>query len=555
MAIQPFLRKIVEVVKSRKYTSLAVLLSVLGFLLSVFCWDCFGLEPELGVLNQTYPLSSFDFYGYTGPLFLLVPFLKVFGESLFVVRFVSSVLSGLTVFLVFLVGRELFDGFTGVLGSVFAVLMPFVVLVKHSEYVYVMFWSVLSFYCFVRFLREGSVFWGGLCGLVFGLGVYQKFTVAYVVISLGVAGLFWLDEPLGFFRENWRSSVVLVLLFVLASSHIYYSSFSDDGYGDFESFGSLDTLGIGTPSEHISLFGERLEHLDRILFPREKVFDVLKNNFGGGEYVEVRQYPDTMGLFLFLLIASYGFIIFEGSKEGKGLVLFSILVLLLLTVVPRWDPNAPMPSHNLISVTPLFLLIFSAGLTRAKKVFKYGVPVLLILIVYLFSLNVLAYQDFYEHMSDESWVEEKFAEDAPIHQRVREINYGEREDIRFNSFPISTSPTEITRGFCDLDVIKDEYGKGNTVQTADCDLQKMDVECGKDKMITLPYFSEEGEHSKVFNDRMCRNPEIEETTCFKPYIRFFEEVEKGNLDVKNKQFLHDTSGFPAYAKIEFKKLC
>ncbi len=200
------------------------LLALALFLLHMFTNHQYGFhQDELVVLDNANHLA----WGYIEypPLtpFLARIELTLFGLSLVSARMFSALTFGITLVLTGLMARELGGNRrTQIIAAVAASIAPFA-LVQGSLLQYVTFdflWVVLLAYLVIRLLKSEDPRWWIPIGLVIGLGMMTKYTMAMTVAGL-VGGVLLLTGARRYLRSPWLWGGVALSLLVFLPNLIW----------------------------------------------------------------------------------------------------------------------------------------------------------------------------------------------------------------------------------------------------------------------------------------------------------------------------------------------
>ena len=157
-------------------------------------------------------------FNWNAPLYwiLLHFWIKLFGISEFSLRFPSLIFSFLSVILVFLLGRDIFDKKVGIIAGIFMGLSPFHLWYAQEarDYSMVLFFSLLSSWLFYRALSEDKFkLW-----LFFILVSLAGFYTNYFYIFLFFAQCLYLV----FFRRSRLNFKVIICLLIIALGFSFY---------------------------------------------------------------------------------------------------------------------------------------------------------------------------------------------------------------------------------------------------------------------------------------------------------------------------------------------
>ncbi|MEK8019276.1 MAG: glycosyltransferase family 39 protein, partial [Candidatus Parabeggiatoa sp.] len=110
-------------------------------------------------------------------------FMQIFGDDLFIMRFVVSLIGIATVLLIYFMGCELYDRYTGFLAAL--CLLSFPRFLQHSTVVagndiFITFFFTLAVFLFIRLRRNPSYWLSIKTGVVIGMGLLSKYTMILI---------------------------------------------------------------------------------------------------------------------------------------------------------------------------------------------------------------------------------------------------------------------------------------------------------------------------------------------------------------------------------------
>jgi 4-amino-4-deoxy-L-arabinose transferase-like glycosyltransferase len=148
--------------------------------------------------------------------------LILFGTSTFAVRVIPTLALGFVLFIVGLIARELGGARKAQVLAALAVSMVPIVSVETNVLQYVSFdylWGVLLTYFIVRLLNSGDPRWWVPIGAVIGLGMMNKYTMAFFVVGLAV-GVF-LTSTRRLLLNRWLAIGVALSLLIFLPNVIW----------------------------------------------------------------------------------------------------------------------------------------------------------------------------------------------------------------------------------------------------------------------------------------------------------------------------------------------
>lgn len=140
-----------------------------------------------------------------GYYFLAKPWVTVFGDSIFSIRFFSLIFSLGIIYLVYKIITEVWGEKAAFWASLFVALSPFMVRFAQEARMYgvVAFFTTLATYFLVRMIKTKDVRWLWVYAPAMLLGFYTQYYAFFVVISHWIILSFYTK---GFWRFNWVES-------------------------------------------------------------------------------------------------------------------------------------------------------------------------------------------------------------------------------------------------------------------------------------------------------------------------------------------------------------
>lgn len=523
-------------------------------IMSQYCWDCFNVHPELGQLNHTFPLEQYRYRDYKAPLFLSVPFVKLLGENLFAIRLSSSFFAAMVVLTTFFAGKVLRNNRTGLIASITVMLTPFLTLMVHSEYIYTVFFTTVTLLSWTYFIKNKTFLSAGLTGFITGLGIYQKFSLVYILIGLLIASAYFMDGFKKFVKEDYLKLLVLCLFLVIGSSHMIYSNIVEEPVSVEAVQSSFHPRGL----QRFEDIGIRVRQLSSITVSEGNVLSSMRDGYSIEDQFKFLRLRTP---FLFLLLISSVYMVYKRDREGTYIFIVFLTVLLLFTFIPRYHEDAFLNQNNMLNLVPLAWLMIASTVDRLLNEEGFHEKILLVLVLSTTSLillsNVFSYHYYYSHVGDQRWVEENIPFYSFVHQEARIVadeSLGEGFDKMSTRF-IETGGTKIwTKGLCSSKILEEENYRHISI-TAECgDIETL-LDCDESTDLVLPYPPGRKNGSDVWTTYYCRNSDILESSCMKPFI-YFEELESEEKIIKETlKNIEDSRGKTAYKKIRIEKVC
>lgn len=120
--------------------------------------------------------------------FLLVKVFMLFGQSEFIIRLPSALCSAGSIFILYLLGRDLFDERVGQVSALIIAICPLQLFYAQEARMYaqLLLLIVFSNWCFIRALRSDSILWWGLFTLGATLASYTAYFAFPVFLAMGL---------------------------------------------------------------------------------------------------------------------------------------------------------------------------------------------------------------------------------------------------------------------------------------------------------------------------------------------------------------------------------
>lgn len=171
----------------------ALLLIFIFFLYSYNLTGWLINDDEGGYLYQAWRMTEGgvpykDFYTPKEPLFLFTGYLifKLFGTAVFWARMFSVLTTILTGYLIFLIGRRVYNYTVGLLGSIFYLTLP-VVFFQARLYrsdAHAIFFSTLGLFLFIKAWQDNRRSFFAYSGIFYALSICYKFSGALGAIAV-----------------------------------------------------------------------------------------------------------------------------------------------------------------------------------------------------------------------------------------------------------------------------------------------------------------------------------------------------------------------------------
>lgn len=183
-----------------------------------FAWNAWSiLKTGADEYGQVFPLQfrAFDDYKAPVPVYLLVPFLKVFGLNTFAVRLPIALFALATIYMTYLLGKELLDQKTGLLAALLLAISPWHMHLSRGffESTLALMFFVSAIYFFVKAQKQRNNL--VISGLLFAVTLYTYFTPR-ILLMLFVPCLAWWGRKWVFSHKKIVSiSLIMVTVLIL----------------------------------------------------------------------------------------------------------------------------------------------------------------------------------------------------------------------------------------------------------------------------------------------------------------------------------------------------
>ena len=331
-------------------------------------------NPKLSFLNvydtimigeQMPPLYFYSLY------FLF----KIFGYYTIVARLYSAIIAIVSIYAIYLLGKEMFNKKIGLIASIILCVNPFHLYYSQEArpYIFLFLFTTLSFYYLIKFIKLPSRKGAVLYGVISALMIYSHFFGLFVLCAQYLLLLLFLilskkEERTPFFINALISGLVALILFIPAIKI-------------FIKVSQIKEFWIPAPTLDVYTL-------------------IFKEFFGNSETVLT-----LIGLILFVyfikiskekhISISYNSII-ENKIIFSFIILVPTIVVVLLIPLIRSYLSIPMIiSRYFITVLPLIIILISIGLYQFKnKIIQIGI----LSIFVIFSLtDILVVKKYYRN--------------------------------------------------------------------------------------------------------------------------------------------------------------
>jgi len=316
--------------------------------------------------------------------YLTVPFISLFGLSVFSTRLLASLTGTLTVLTTYLLARELFNREVGLVSAFLLAVSPW-----HLQFSRIAFRAILlplfstsGLYLFLLALKRPRFYLP--TAIVLGLSLHTySISKLYTPLLLVTLILFFREElvdQLASSKRSRRYICVSSIVFLLLALPIYYLSFFGEGNMRFKEISIFATPGL---QEQLKRF---LSNLAAHLSPRFLFIS-------GDENLRhsIPHFGQVLAILIpFIMIALYMFIY---KKDRRGCFLISLFII---GIIPASLTTEGIPhAMRTISAVPILEIISAFGIcslhnhwrgNRNKKIL-FSVVILLLFLNILFFLN------------------------------------------------------------------------------------------------------------------------------------------------------------------------
>ncbi len=271
-------------------------------------------------------------------------FSTIFGHTTFVVRMFSAIIGILSVFSIYLLGREIKNPKTGIIAALLLSINYFHIWYSQEARPYALFalMAILSFYRLIIFIKKNNLKTAILYGLFAALMIDTHFFGLFILVSqVAILFFFLMDLPqkarISFLKYSLFSALTIIILW-LPSLKIFLTVMK------------IKSFWIQPPS-------------------LEVYTQLFKEFFGNSEAIM---------LFVFLITAFYFIKLFNqkkkpGTSVSQNQMLFSFVVLSLWISITLFIPlvrsylDVPMIiSRYFIAVLPALIMILSIGVSQIR---------------------------------------------------------------------------------------------------------------------------------------------------------------------------------------------
>lgn len=277
-------------------------------------------------------------------MYLMVPFIKIFGLNVFGARITSAIIGTLTVFIVYHLAKEIFNQRIGLLSALFLAILPWHIHFSRITFRVILLPCLFCLSLFLFFKSFKQPKWLIFSSLLFSISIYtyNSARVFIPLFLLGLAAIYWEHLWKHRYYTFW-AFIVFSLLFI--PQLIYQLS--------PEGMARANTVGIQTDfnkiiADYFSYFTPNFLFFDGDPSPRHKINNVA-------------------GLYSFqILLILIGFLRLLKEETSSKWVLY---LWLILYPIPAAFISPESAVRTLI-VTPLFAIISGYAVAQIIAFFK-----------------------------------------------------------------------------------------------------------------------------------------------------------------------------------------
>jgi 4-amino-4-deoxy-L-arabinose transferase-like glycosyltransferase len=317
------------------------------------------------VLIPIMVLSNLGFLSFEPNLIFYGLYPLEVGKALLIGRTLSVLFGITTVFIVYLIGKLLYNEEVGILSSLLLSLTPLHVIHSHflTNDVPVTFWILTTLMFCIKIFKSGKTKWYLLSGASAGFATSTKYTAGLIILSILTAHFLYLKKN-GVTSPRNIGKNILLSFSLLISTFIITSPYSILAFSEFK----RDL--IWASSSRSSIIIHSIEWFDT---GPGLIFNLTNSLFYG------------LGLPV-LLFALFGAGISLNKKKPETFIVLSF-VIPYYVIVSTWKLRY---ARYMLPITPLLILFAAIGLFNIRARFKkLGILILIGVVVYTSILMML----------------------------------------------------------------------------------------------------------------------------------------------------------------------
>lgn len=364
-------------------------------------------KDEHGV---SWPLVFRSFDDYKPPVYfyLVLPFVKLFGLTVWSVRLPSAILGVASVYLIYLVTNKLFDKKTALLSSLILAVSPWHLQFSRGgwEVNAALFFILLGIYGFLKGLENKKFFFLFTISFAISLYTYHSARLISPLIALSFLVIFWK-------QINLAKNLTPFILGIVICIPLVFQMLSKEGQSRFSGVSVFSDTGpywqaLEYRREHPANLYTRLVHNQYLSYGLRFTKNYLSHYsprflFVTGDEIARSKVPEMGQTYLFLLPFYFlGLLsILKPDSPGKKFFLFWFLIAPLAAALTFQSPHA-LRSQNM--VIPLTIISALGIYEFFEFIKKYKLVSILssFVLVFLSAFGVTMYlHQYYSHYPKE----------------------------------------------------------------------------------------------------------------------------------------------------------
>jgi 4-amino-4-deoxy-L-arabinose transferase-like glycosyltransferase len=322
-----------------------------------------------------------------GYYFLLRGWISL-GDSEFMLRFLSVLLSLAAIPVIFLLGKKLFNERVGILAA--SILAFSQVHLRYSQnirmYSFVTLLALLAAYYFVSFIRSGKTKDVVLYGMFSLLGLYSHYYFAFLLIAMNL--FIFIERPSHLKKWFLFSGCIAILCIPLLLM----------AYGQYSLVGSVNEI-FSTDKVGFFNLDESNVFLRGAMIFFHFGAGFLKANFHNLIFIAI--FLIAVALFVVLFILAFKKSWLKKSSRKNFYFLLFCAALPMIILVFLWGTGILWPQtyeRHILIISPFYFLILAIGLGELKKKMLFGA-----MCIFLVLNAISAYNYYLEAYSKEDW--------------------------------------------------------------------------------------------------------------------------------------------------------
>ncbi len=387
---------------------------------AVYAFTSVGYYDYLNSEQQTTPLQWFGYFPWWSklsfhgapPLVFLIQhfFFFIFGVSTFIARLPFVLFGTLSVYLLYLVGKKLFNSEkVGLVSAFILAIFNYHIWISRTGYLegILTFFIILSFYYFLKLLENNSPKNYFLVGLSLGLAFLCKYTMLFLLPAFFFYLLIFNRNIL----KNKRILLAIIVFLIVISPVIFYNImvYKTRGHLDLQ-FSQIFGMDIRQDWPMFAR-GEKRTFNDYI-FNLKGIYDTLKFTLG-------KIYFNLFFVSLLLIITNL-FLKKEEARFFYLLIFLFIFLTLQFSITGAANRFLPVftPLISIIIAYFLIQLYYFLYKIKAAKKYKY-----FILLIFFFIISLISFFTILEDVNT-NLTKVKM---LPVNSSLRQENYGFRQ--------------------------------------------------------------------------------------------------------------------------------